>query len=96
LFLITQVKQCRKLRISYRDDVSACPAVPSVGTAPRHELLPAKADAAPAAVAGNNANLDFIDELHASASAVIITVLRAKKKPQTGLSYEHPMPFIEE
>jgi hypothetical protein len=88
LFLIAQVEECRKLGISQGDDIPTRATVTSVGTAARHELLPAKANAAPAAVAGDNPNFDFVNEFHASASAAIITVSAGKKKAPNGAFFK--------
>jgi hypothetical protein len=84
LFLIAQVEECRKLRIGNGHDIAARPAVAAVGTAPRHKLLPAEAHTTPAAIAGDNANFDFVNELHGNASAAIITVSPGKKKAPNG------------
>jgi hypothetical protein len=62
--LIAQIEQRRELRISDGHHVASMPAVTAVRAAARHKLFPAKANTPPPAVAGDYANLYFIDEFH--------------------------------
>jgi hypothetical protein len=84
LFLIAQVEKCRKLRIGDGHDVAAGSAVAAVGTTAGHKLLPAEAHTTPAAITSDNANFNFVNELHGNASAAIITVSPGKKKAPNG------------
>jgi hypothetical protein len=63
--LVTQIEQCRELRIGNRDDITAVAAVAAARAAARNEFLTAKTDAAAPAVPGDDANLDFVNEFHA-------------------------------
>ena len=64
LLLIAEIEERRKLRIGFHDHVTAMPAVAAARPAPRHELFPSKGHAAAPAVAGNNANLGFVNKFH--------------------------------
>src|SRR3990170_6226978 len=88
LLLIAQIEQCRQLRIGHGDDVASMSAVAAIGSAPRHELLPAKADAAAPAVTGEDVNFYFIDELHPFAQALSLSFHGQKKSPERGFSFE--------
>ena len=63
--LVTQIEQCRELRIGNGDDVTAVSAVAAARAAARNEFLAAKTDAAAPAVPGDDANFDFVNEFHA-------------------------------
>src|SRR5690349_1535902 len=63
--LVTQIEQCRELRIGNRDDITAVAAVAAARAAARNEFLTTKTDAAAAAVPGDDADLDFVNEFHA-------------------------------
>jgi hypothetical protein len=64
LLLITQIQEGCKLRVGFHDHVTAMTAVTAARPAPGHELFAPKSHAATAAVAGNDANFGFVDELH--------------------------------
>jgi hypothetical protein len=64
LLLIAQIEERGKLRVGFHDHVTATPAVAPAWPAPRHELFPPKGDTATPAIAGNDADLDFVNEFH--------------------------------
>jgi len=61
---ILQVQQRAQVFIRYTDDIPALAAVTPIRTALGHELLPAKAHTAIAAVTGGNLDGNFVDKLH--------------------------------
>src|SRR5690606_18936609 len=61
---IAEVDQGVEVAVADGVDAAATPAVPAVRAAEGNELLPAKADTAVPAVAGDDFDTGFVDELH--------------------------------
>jgi hypothetical protein len=94
LLLIAQIEKRGELRIGLRHHVSPVAAIATVGATSWNEFFPPETDAAAPAVTGDDTDFYFIDELHRTTGVVIITFLRAKKKPRKGLSCSAKV-FIE-
>src|SRR5262249_33477440 len=85
-FREAKIERRGKLMISSPHHVPPMAAIAAIGAASRNELLPPETHATTPAITGDDADFYFIDELHWTTGVVIITFLRAKKKPRKGLS----------
>jgi hypothetical protein len=60
--LIPEVEERAEAFVGLEDHRPAATSVPAVRTTPGNVLLTAETDTAPAAIAGSDVNLDFVDE----------------------------------
>jgi hypothetical protein len=66
------------------DNVSALSTIATIGAAARNEFLAAKTYTAAAAIAGDDADFYFIDELHLAPARPSLPFSRQKKSPVRG------------
>src|SRR5919106_1341024 len=71
LLLIAQIEQCRELRIGHRNHIAPMAAIAAIRPAAWHKLLAAKANTPTPAIAGDHADLYFIDEFHGETESVL-------------------------
>jgi hypothetical protein len=111
LLLIAQIEQGRELWIGNGHHIAPLAAIATIRPAAGHKFLAAKANTPPPAIAGNHADLYFVDKFHIE--SVILTVnfrlltsdlcfplpiipfSQAKKKPREGLFFRARSFFIE-